>query len=310
VQRSAAIDFQVTVQSNGGNAVSGFSYSVSTWGIAGFAGATELTAGIATVSASPDGRIVRFKVSFPNAGAALAQTTENYIKCFARNDAGADAVPAVFRIQVQGDDAPEVHFLGPDAKGGNASVQPFVKVLFGGPGTIDASSIRVTMTDLDNLQSYTVTPPESSYDAAGRTLSYRYDGSALTPGRSYRCSVSVSDNNAKSGTGSVTFTVAAGAIADFIPYPSPFDPAVQPVTIRYVLISRSDVTLNVYDRSGRLVRNLVNNQSREPGISEELWDGRNFAGDRLANGVYFCEVVAKDAGGEHRRHTALALFGK
>ena len=80
--------------------------------------------------------------------------------------------------------------------------------------------------------------------------------------------------------------------------------------IRYVLDKRCEVSINIYDMSRRLVKTVVDNLVREAGISEDPWNGTNFANQELANGVYFCEIVAKDSDGEHRRYTSLAIFGK
>jgi flagellar hook assembly protein FlgD len=95
-----------------------------------------------------------------------------------------------------------------------------------------------------------------------------------------------------------------------VPYPSPFNPKIQPVVIRYVLEKRSNVWINIYDMSRKIVKRVVEAEPRGPGLCEDKWYGVNFGGEQLANGVYFCEVIAKNGDGEARKYTALGIFGK
>ena len=108
----------------------------------------------------------------------------------------------------------------------------------------------------------------------------------------------------------MNFITKVGEISDLIPYPSPFDPKKQPVVIRYVLEKKSDVWINIYDMSGRIVKAVIDNQGRGPGLCEDQWNGANFGGEKLANGVYFCEIVAKNDDGKFKRYSSLAIFGK
>lgn len=56
----------------------------------------------------------------------------------------------------------------------------------------------------------------------------------------------------------------------------------------------SQITLAVYDLSGRLIRTLVNQPSSHPTIQlsqEVFWDGRDESGDRVPGGTYFCRLT-------------------
>ena len=64
--------------------------------------------------------------------------------------------------------------------------------------------------------------------------------------------------------------------------PNPFNPT---TSIQYSLDHAGDVTLAIYDVTGRLIRRLVN-AWREPGAYAVEWDGRDEGGKRLASGVY------------------------
>lgn len=72
-------------------------------------------------------------------------------------------------------------------------------------------------------------------------------------------------------------------------YPNPFNPV---TTIRYSLPNAADVSLAVYDVSGRLVRTLVKNAKTPAGVFEAEWNGTDSAGNPVASGVYFYRLTA------------------
>lgn len=73
--------------------------------------------------------------------------------------------------------------------------------------------------------------------------------------------------------------------------PNPFNPSTM---IRYELPDAARVTVGVYDLSGRLVIELVN-EERAAGEHSVRWDGRNNQGAAQASGLYF---VRLNAGGK------------
>jgi len=92
-------------------------------------------------------------------------------------------------------------------------------------------------------------------------------------------------------------------------YPNPFSPLRHNriendghVRIQYNILKDTEVTIQVYDFSMRLVKTVVQNKFR-PGSFDysEVWDGRDASGRMVANGVYFYKLVKK---GEK------TLFGK
>jgi len=68
--------------------------------------------------------------------------------------------------------------------------------------------------------------------------------------------------------------------------PNPFNPQ---TTVNYGLAGRSNVTIRVYDLSGRVVRSLVGGVV-EPGEHAVTWDGTTDAGTHAASGVYFVRM--------------------
>ena len=83
-------------------------------------------------------------------------------------------------------------------------------------------------------------------------------------------------------------------------YPNPFNPA---CTIRYDIPTAANVSLQVFDLSGALVRTLVDGL-REPGMYSEIWDGRAEDGRELPSGVYFYRLEA----GDFRATSKMALL--
>ena len=66
-------------------------------------------------------------------------------------------------------------------------------------------------------------------------------------------------------------------------YPNPFNPA---TTISYTLPSASDVTINIYEVTGRRIQTLVN--SRQSTGSHTI----QFDASTLSSGIYFYEIQA------------------
>ena len=107
----------------------------------------------------------------------------------------------------------------------------------------------------------------------------------------------------------VKFKVIGTGVADIYIYPSPFKPKHQNTTIQFILSYDIIVTINLYDKAGKIVRQLIKNENCRAGINKVEWDGKNYAGQTLAFGAYICEIIAKSTtgNGEHRRYTALAI---
>ena len=76
-------------------------------------------------------------------------------------------------------------------------------------------------------------------------------------------------------------------------YPNPTNPD---VWIPYRLGSENQVTIRVYDVSGRMVRKL--DLGRKPAgfyadkSKAAYWDGRNEAGEQVSSGIYFYNIQA------------------
>lgn len=73
--------------------------------------------------------------------------------------------------------------------------------------------------------------------------------------------------------------------------PNPFNPQTR---LTYTISTADRVRIDIFDVSGRRVRNLVNSRSI-PGTHSATWDGRDDRGRSLSSGVYFARVATSNA---------------
>jgi hypothetical protein len=75
-------------------------------------------------------------------------------------------------------------------------------------------------------------------------------------------------------------------------YPNPFSGN---TTIAFRLSKQAQVTIKIYDFSGRLVKLLKDNEAMEvgPHNGDITWNGMTDEGDELADGVYLCQIIMK-----------------
>lgn len=311
-QPTTSVTPKITIQMTAGNAIASVQYRVSNSGPTWATPTTGWNTAAVYTTVNATTRI--YEIAIPdNAGQYFLEGENNYIQWLVTNDAAGQGRSGIYRVRVRVNDAPLVTITQPDIKSEYTSLLPYIAAtVVDQYGGINASSLQIKIDLADGANVATITSSElpGIYDAASGLLAYKYAGTALLANTQYKLTVTASDNRGVTGSDSLTFTPLGGAIADLVPYPSPFDPKIQPVVIRYVLDARSDVWVNIYDMSGRIVKNIVEAQSRGPGICEDKWYGNNFAGEELANGIYICEIKAKNENGENRRYTSLAIFGK
>ncbi|MFH1415906.1 MAG: hypothetical protein ABIH89_07470 [Elusimicrobiota bacterium] len=86
--------------------------------------------------------------------------------------------------------------------------------------------------------------------------------------------------------------------------PNPFEAGKQSTSIRYILDTDCKVTVNFYTPTGNLVKKMTYAAGSEGGRGETggyentiTWDGKNGNGVIVANGVYFCHIVAEPSNG-------------
>jgi len=69
-------------------------------------------------------------------------------------------------------------------------------------------------------------------------------------------------------------------------YPNPFNPSTK---IKYSLPKTRQVTIRVINVQGQQIRLLVD-MEQAAGSYQMVWDGRDYEGLRVPNGVYFIEI--------------------
>ena len=314
-QKNTNVTAQITIQTLSGNTVSTttIQYKISNSGMS--AGSFGLARSADIVLNIVSSTMVICSLGIPtSAGDTLSKSDNNYIQWYALNNLGSGGWSDPYRIRVQSNNGPEIAINQPSKRSVYTSVQPVINATITAPlWGINPSTIKVEIQNKNGstFDSFFVTTLGNNvYNAQTGVLNFKYLNKTLSNNVEYKLIISATDLDGVTKSAEVDFTSKGGAIADLIPYPSPFDPAKGPIMIRYVLDKRCEVSINIYDMSRRLVKTVVDNLVREAGISEDPWNGTNFANQELANGVYFCEIVAKDSDGEHRRYTSLAIFGK
>jgi hypothetical protein len=84
-------------------------------------------------------------------------------------------------------------------------------------------------------------------------------------------------------------------------YPNPFN---SQTTIKYQLLKRSHVTLNIYDNLGQCIRILVDGK-QNTGCFNVIWDGKNNYGKPVSSGIYFYQIRINNNGYTHTKKLLL-----
>jgi hypothetical protein len=179
----------------------------------------------------------------------------------------------------------------PDAVVG---IQPLIKISYADDGSgVDLTSISVKVDDKP-VMATAMAPAEPSgakVVSAGEA-SYQVK---LSYG-AHTLSVEVKDVAGNPATATVNFVVEGDDLRLVRPhnYPNPFRGS--NTTITFGLSQQSDVTIMIYDFTATLVATVAKEEPTPASTEVKFeWDGTTDAGngDRLANGVYFCKVLAK-----------------
>lgn len=201
------------------------------------------------------------------------------------------------KVKVTPNESPVITVVQPD-NNGFAGKNTYFEIYLSDEGEgINESSISFSLTDAAGTSIFSSGNIFYNFDASTGKLIFT-SPQELSSGSRYTLIISVSDRGyrapyALTATKTVMFNVRTDGIADLVPVPSPFDPGKEACTIQYILNTGSgNVEINVYDMSYRLVRNIVSGAFRPAGENiQDTWDGKDFAGQKLANGIYFIEVA-------------------
>jgi hypothetical protein len=121
-------------------------------------------------------------------------------------------------------------------------------------------------------------------------LSFSLSDGSVEPGTSYRYRVDVVDE-----AGSRTLFETEAISTPEMPltlhqnHPNPFNPS---TTIGYYMPAAGQVTLDVYDSSGRLVTRLLDRAMKQKGTHSVEWRGLDAQGRSVSSGVYFYRLTS------------------
>jgi len=246
--------------------------------------------------------------------------TSNYIQIYAQNSSNiTGSWSPSYTIRLSSSVEPgDVKFISPDPLTNLSSLDPLIQTT---EFSIAQSSVTITLyqglTEVYSVSASSTSDVYSIFDSTNSRISYLNSDilnsaanqtslKSLAANKEYRLTVDFSDVY---DDFSITFTALGGGVADILTYPSPFNPNREKIKIRYILSGDSRVTIKLYDKAGKIVKKLEN-PSGNAGTNEIEWDGKNYAGETLATGVYICEIIANSSDGKHRRYTALAIVGR
>jgi hypothetical protein len=95
---------------------------------------------------------------------------------------------------------------------------------------------------------------------------------------------------------------------DLACFPNPFNPS---INILYTLDRESNVTLQIYDISGRMIKTLYANERQSKGDHMVAWNATNNFGAKISSGVYFCRyVIGSNQATESKMFTKKILYLK
>jgi hypothetical protein len=117
---------------------------------------------------------------------------------------------------------------------------------------------------------------------------FTYVDETAVPGKSYRYMIGVIDGEGEFVSPIESFTMPAAVAKLGQNSPNPFNPT---TAINFTLSAKENVTLAIYDVSGRLVKTLVSG-TRDLGTHSVTWDGRDNTGTTVGSGVYFYRLDA------------------
>ncbi len=153
------------------------------------------------------------------------------------------------------------------------------------------------------IDSYTYNSELIGQGTVSHTTQYTYTDESVKSDNTYQyCIVNVAVNGDKEYSQVVDVTLVS--VIDthqlYPAYPNPFNPE---TTITFDLAQDGNVSLQVYDIQGRLIKTLLNN-GMFAGRHEIKWDGKTSSGINAASGVYLVKLKT----GGYSKYTKVSLL--
>lgn len=133
------------------------------------------------------------------------------------------------------------------------------------------------------------------YPGTQQTLKLYFDSHQLNQGV-YLCNLNLNQNLINTISIPVTLTVMDFSSVMNEPgmktssYPNPFS---EFTIIRFFLEETEKPTVQIYDLNGRLLTDLSDKIKRENNQWRVIWNGCDYFGNKLSNGIYFCKIKSK-----------------
>jgi hypothetical protein len=186
---------------------------------------------------------------------------------------------------------PTVVVLSPKADS-VVGIRPIIKISYADEGSgVDLMSISVKVDDKPVVATAMAPAKSAAKVVSAGEASYEvklgYGIHTLT--------VEVSDvagNKAEPVV--VSFVVEGAALALVKPHNYPNPVRGDGTMITFGLSQSADVTIRIYDFTATLVATIADEDGMQASDQVEIaWDGTTTGGERLANGVYFCQILAQ-----------------
>jgi hypothetical protein len=185
---------------------------------------------------------------------------------------------------------PTVVVLSPKADS-VVGVRPVIKISYADEGSgVDLMSISVKVDDKPVVATAMAPAKSAAKVVSAGEASYEvklgYGIHTLT--------VEVSDvAGNKADPVVVNFVVEGASLALVKPHNYP-NPVRSDTKITFGLSQSADVTIRIYDFTATLVATVKDEENMQADEKVEIqWEGTTTGGERLANGVYFCQILAQ-----------------
>ncbi|MDR2426057.1 MAG: hypothetical protein LBD46_02585 [Endomicrobium sp.] len=230
----------------------------------------------------------------------------NYLQWYAQNGANEYGNTTTHIVRIGISTSSSIEILQPTKISSN---RPQIQARIYSPFGFNESSVTIRMcVGASTVTVRNVETGEGKF-ITNEILDYNYTGDILAQGE-HTLWIELVDNTGITTSATLTFTVNSNPVADLLPYPSPYNPKKGAMNIRFVIAQQASVTINIYDRAGKLVSQVLNSVFSPAGESKVTWNAKSYAGDSLANGVYICEIIMKSDGKENRRYKSFAILRK
>lgn len=176
---------------------------------------------------------------------------------------------------------------GPISNGDTAPAAGTYQFVISSPAQLLAQDIALTV-DGQPVADAVIVP--AATDSSRRLWTVTWDGAY--PTGTHQATLTFPGGTTR-GVSFVTSSEPRVALKQVFTYPNPYAQA--PVTFNFTLDSdaQADVLVKVYSVRGSLVYQRIE-RGLNPGYHQLVWDGRDAAGDELANGAYTYQVIATD----------------